>query len=75
MTLYRGERSPSISPRGELRSEATWQLPRGRGRKCTERSSPWQASTRGGRMEAPLPGPPAGSGPYPHESTGDQINT
>ena len=26
-------------------------------------------------MEAPLPGAPAGSGPYRRESTGDQINT
>ena len=58
-----------------LHIEATRQLPRGRGRKHTGRPSPWQASTREGRTEAPRPGAPAGSGPYPRESTGDQINT
>lgn len=59
----------------ELHTEATWQLPRGHGRRCTGRSNPWQVSTRAGRMGAPLPGPPAGSGLYRHESIGDQINT
>lgn len=67
--------SPSLSALRALNADAAWQLPRGRGRRCTGRSSPWQASTGAGRMAAQLPGPPAGSGPYPHESTGDQINT
>lgn len=61
---------PSISS-----SAAPWTLPRGRGRRRTGRSSPWRASTGAGRTEAPLPGPPAGSGPCPRGSTGDQINT
>lgn len=47
-------------------------LPQGHGRRHTERSNPWRASTEGDRTTAPHPGPPVGSGPCLRESTGDQ---
>lgn len=71
-TGHAGVGASTLLLAGELHTEATGQLPRGRGRRCTGRSNPWQASTGAGRMAAPLPGPPAGSGPCPHESAGAQ---